>query len=184
MYAEKRQELGRPHVFPIKERRAGLRRAGMPNRSGEAADDSWGVGLLHSTQRTGKPSTGGKGGNRNAQLSKETAPDKVGLDKCMQTSLRGIANKAGVNKDHRFQNLFRQIDEESLKQTYGRLNRRSAPGVDRAAIREYGENLEENVSGLVDRVKGGEVPGRIDQAEEHSKGRRKTQAFGHTGDGR
>ncbi len=61
MYVKKRQELGRPHGFPIKERRAGLRRVGMLNRNGKVTDDSWGVGLLHSTQRAGKPSTWGRG---------------------------------------------------------------------------------------------------------------------------
>jgi hypothetical protein len=65
MYVEKRQELGRPHIFPAKERRAGLRRVGMPSRNGEATDDIWGVRLLHSTLRAGEPSTWGRG-QRNA----------------------------------------------------------------------------------------------------------------------
>ena len=61
MYVEKRQELGRPHIFPTTERRAGLRRVGMLSRNGEATDDIWGVGLLHSTLRTGEPLTWGRG---------------------------------------------------------------------------------------------------------------------------
>ena len=73
------------------------------------------------------------------------APGKVGPGKRMQTSLRGIADKARVKKEHRFQNLFGMLDEQSLIETYGRLNKSSAPGVDRVTIREYGENLEENV---------------------------------------
>ncbi len=72
----------------------------------------------------------------------------------MQTSLRGIADKARVNKEHRFQNLFGMIDEECLMETYGKLNKSSAPGVDRVTIREYGENLGDNVNDLADRVKG------------------------------
>lgn len=83
------------------------------------------------------------------------APDNVGLDKRVQTSLGGIAKKAKTNKKHRFQNLFGMIDEPFLVDTYGRLNKRSAPGVDRKTVREYGENLEENVGDLVNRVKGG-----------------------------
>ena len=35
MYVENRQELGRPHVFPTKERRAGLRWVGMLRNENE-----------------------------------------------------------------------------------------------------------------------------------------------------
>ncbi len=89
------------------------------------------------------------------------APDIAGSDKRVQTSLRGIAEKAKTNEKHRFQNLFGMIDEELLAETYGRLNKGSAPGVDRVTVREYGENLEENVGDLVDRVKGGRYHAKL-----------------------
>ncbi len=83
------------------------------------------------------------------------APDKVGLEKRMQTSLGGIAQKARINKKHRFQNLFGMLNEEYLKETYGRLNKSSAPGVDKVTVREYGERLKENLFNLVERLKRG-----------------------------
>ncbi|MCP4198284.1 MAG: group II intron reverse transcriptase/maturase, partial [Proteobacteria bacterium] len=86
---------------------------------------------------------------------REHEPYIVGTVNLMQTSLRGIAYKAGVKKKHRFQNLFKMPDEQCLKETFGRLNKKSAPGIDRVTIREYGENLEENVRDLVGRVKRG-----------------------------
>ncbi len=60
MYAETHRELGRPRWFPNKERRAGPLRVGKPSRNGEVTDDRWGVGLPHSTLRTGEPSTWGR----------------------------------------------------------------------------------------------------------------------------
>ena len=86
---------------------------------------------------------------------REHEPYVVGTVCLMQTSLRGIAYKARVKKEHRFQNLFRMLNEQCLKETFGRLNKKSAPGIDRVTIREYGENLEENVRDLVGRVKRG-----------------------------
>ncbi len=82
-------------------------------------------------------------------------PYVVGTVNLMQTSLRGIAYKARVEKKHRFQNLFGMLSEQCLKETFGRLNKKSAPGIDRVTIREYGDNLEENVRDLVGRVKRG-----------------------------
>lgn len=73
----------------------------------------------------------------------------------MQTSLGGIAYKAREKRSHRFQNLFGLLNGQCLKETFDRLNKKSAPGIDRVTIREYGENLEENVRDLVGRVKSG-----------------------------
>ena len=63
------------------------------------------------------------------------APDIAGSDKRVQTSPRGIAEKAKTNGKHRFQNLFGMIDEEFLACTYGRLNKGSAPGGNRVTVR-------------------------------------------------
>lgn len=97
----------------------------------------------------------GKGVTEMRNSQRKHGPDAVGPGNLMQTSLRGIAYKARVKKEHRFQNLFGMLDEQCLKETYGRLNKKSAPGIDRVTIREYGENLEENVRDLVGRLKRG-----------------------------
>jgi len=73
----------------------------------------------------------------------------------MQTSLRGIAEKSALHKDHRFQNLMRLIDAGMLYESWRFLNRKSAPGVDRVTYWQYGERLAEHVAELVERVKKG-----------------------------
>lgn len=73
----------------------------------------------------------------------------------MQTSLRGIAGKTALHKDHRFQNLMRLIDAGMLYGCWKILNRKSAPGVDRVTYWQYGERLTDHIVDLVERVKGG-----------------------------
>jgi RNA-directed DNA polymerase len=73
----------------------------------------------------------------------------------MQTSLRGIAEKSALQRDHRFQNLMGRIDAGMLYWCWGFMNRKSAPGVDRVTYWQYGERLTDHVANLVERVKGG-----------------------------
>jgi group II intron reverse transcriptase/maturase len=73
----------------------------------------------------------------------------------MQTSLRRIAEKSALQRDHRFQNLFMLLTSALLRWSWTRLNKRSAPGIDRMTAWEYGENLESNIAKLVESVKGG-----------------------------
>jgi len=120
----------------------------------------------------------GKGVTEMCRSQRKHAPDNVGSEKSMQTSLRGIADKARENKEHRFQNLFGMLNEENLMETYGRLNKSSAPGVDRVTIREYGENLEENVSDLADRVKGGRYRAKLIMRKNIPKGNGKLRPLG------
>jgi group II intron reverse transcriptase/maturase len=71
----------------------------------------------------------------------------------MQTSLRGISNRAAKDKEHRFGNLYGLLDENFLKWCFRQLNRDAAPGVDRVDVFEYQENLDENIANLVKRLK-------------------------------
>ncbi len=71
----------------------------------------------------------------------------------MQTSLERIANKARQSRGHRFQNLYRLLDEQFLEQVYHRLNKAAASGVDRVTYQAYGKGLKENIAGLVERLK-------------------------------
>ena len=73
----------------------------------------------------------------------------------MQTSLQGIAGKSALHRDHRFQNLMGLIGTGMLYWCWKLLNRKSAPGVDRVTYWQYGERLTDNVTNLVERVKGG-----------------------------
>ncbi len=58
----------------------------------------------------------------------------------MQTSLRGISNRAAKDKEHRFGNLYGLLNENFLKWCFWQLKRDAAPGVDRVDFYEYREN--------------------------------------------
>ena len=71
----------------------------------------------------------------------------------VQTSLRGIANKAKEQKKHRFGNLYEMLNEEFLHDCWRYIKKDAAYGVDRVSAREYEENLDENIRQLVERLK-------------------------------
>ena len=71
----------------------------------------------------------------------------------MQTSLLGIAKKAKSEKRYRFRNLYRELNEELLLDSWRLLRKDAALGVDRVSAAEYEANLEENIHQLVERLK-------------------------------
>jgi group II intron reverse transcriptase/maturase len=73
----------------------------------------------------------------------------------MSTHLLEIAKKAEVDKTYRFQNLWRELNEEFLLTCWKTLRRDAASGVDRVTVADYQENLEENIQDLVRRLKEG-----------------------------
>jgi len=73
----------------------------------------------------------------------------------MQTSLRGIANKAAQDKSYRFRNLIGLLTTGYLLWCWQFVNKKAAAGVDRESASEYAQNLESNVATLVASVKGG-----------------------------
>jgi len=54
-----------------------------------------------------------------------------------------------------FTTLAHHIDVEWLREAWRRTRKQSAPGVDGVTAEEYGERLEENLEGLLDRFKSG-----------------------------
>jgi len=71
----------------------------------------------------------------------------------VQTSLLGIAKKAKSDKRYRFRNLYRELNEELLLDSWRLLRQDAALGVDRVSAAEYEANLEENIKQLVERLK-------------------------------
>src|SRR2546428_12957834 len=71
----------------------------------------------------------------------------------VQTSLLGIAKKAKSEKRYRFRNLYRELNEELLLDSWRLLRKDAALGVDRVRAAEYEANLEENIHQLVERLK-------------------------------
>jgi RNA-directed DNA polymerase len=75
------------------------------------------------------------------------------IGKLMQTSLRGIANKARCDSRHRFRNLYGLLNEEALETTWKSLNKRAASGVDHVKAGTYAQDLEENLTDLAARLR-------------------------------
>jgi len=71
----------------------------------------------------------------------------------MQTSLRGIAERAKRDRKARFRNLYGLLDEENLRWCFHQLRRSAAPGVDRVSFGQYEANLEDNLRDLVGRLR-------------------------------
>ena len=71
----------------------------------------------------------------------------------MQTSLRGIANKARKDARYRFKNLYTMLNKANLRECWRYVNKDSAPGFDKVTAREYEKNLDTHIADLVDRLK-------------------------------
>ncbi len=80
-------------------------------------------------------------------------PDKAGLDQHEQTSLRGIAQTAAANKQHRFRNLYGMLTRNALLAAWYSLNKKAASGVDRVTAEQYEVDLLGNLENLLDRLK-------------------------------
>src|SRR5438309_6537658 len=70
-----------------------------------------------------------------------------------QTYLLGIAKNAKSDKRYRFRNLYRELNEELLLDSWRLLRKDAALGVDLVSAAEYEANLEENIHQLVERLK-------------------------------
>jgi RNA-directed DNA polymerase len=96
----------------------------------------------------------------------------------MPTSLRGIANKASLDKDHRFRNLFGLLTVTFLLSCWERVNKKAASGVDRVSARIYAKGLADNVRDLWDRVKRGSYRAKLVRRRHIPKEGGKTRPLG------
>ena len=70
-----------------------------------------------------------------------------------KTKLEHIENLAKADKGIVFNNLGHLITEESLKDTYRRMDGSKAPGTDKITKEKYGEKLESNIIKLLERIR-------------------------------
>lgn len=144
MHEERSRELGRPREFPIE----GVGQA----EKVRLADGSRGVRSAHSTRRRESRSHG-EGADSITKSPKETPTGHAGSGQSVQTSLERIANKARREKAYRFRNLYRLLNEELLMDSWVKLNRHAATGVDDISWEEYSRDLHENIRNLTQRLK-------------------------------
>ena len=71
----------------------------------------------------------------------------------MQTSLRGIANKAKKDKKYRFVNLYTMLNVVNLLFCWKFVNKKAAPGIDKTTAQEYEKDINTHVKDLVERLK-------------------------------
>ena len=102
----------------------------------------------------------------------------VGLEEDMQTSLRGIANKAREQKDYRFQNLYGMLNEPFLKECFAKLNKKAASGVDGVTWQDYQENLDDNIKALVVNLKAKRYRAKLVKRQYIPKGGGKLRPLG------
>jgi group II intron reverse transcriptase/maturase len=71
----------------------------------------------------------------------------------MQTSLRGITTKAKQEKNYRFGNLYGLIDKNALYTAWRSINKNASAGVDKETAKQFKENLDQNLSELLEQLK-------------------------------
>ena len=69
------------------------------------------------------------------------------------TKLPSLSFRARENPQLKFTSLAHMLTVDFLKECFRELKRNKAPGVDGVSVKEYGENLEENLKDLVERLK-------------------------------
>jgi RNA-directed DNA polymerase len=96
----------------------------------------------------------------------------------MQTSLQGIANKARMKKEHRFENLIGLLSVENTLDSWKLLNKKAAYGVDKVSAEEYEENLQENVEELIKQVREGRYRAKLIRRQYIPKANGKLRGLG------
>jgi RNA-directed DNA polymerase len=71
----------------------------------------------------------------------------------MSPGLLKVAERAKRDPDARFNSLVHLLDEEALGRAFHRIRKDAAVGVDDVTKEEYGQQLEENLRGLHERLR-------------------------------
>jgi RNA-directed DNA polymerase len=70
----------------------------------------------------------------------------------VETKLHRIAEKARKEPDFKFTSLYHLMNEELLRECFKRLRKDAAAGIDEMTKDMYAENLDANLSNLIDRL--------------------------------
>jgi len=175
------EETARNLGDPISSRRTNYEsQAGrLDQRQEGPAEGEVGVGSLHSS--LGQPRSGGadlsEGGDRSTQPAQGTSTVRT-TGQSWPTFLRAIANKAQKDRNHRFGDLYRHLNEEALRASLPLLKKKAATGVDGVTYREYEQNLEGNLADLVQRLKSKSYRARLVRRKYIPKGNGKVRPLG------
>jgi group II intron reverse transcriptase/maturase len=82
----------------------------------------------------------------------EATPSALRSGEPVATKLRRIAEKARTEPSFKFTSLYHLMNEELLRECFQRLNKDAAAGIDKVTKERYAENLDANLSELIERL--------------------------------
>jgi len=96
----------------------------------------------------------------------------------MSPGLLKVVDRARRDPETKMYSLARLIDEDALKRAYGRIRKDAAAGVDGITKEQYGQQLEENIRSLHERLKSGRYRHQPIRRVHIPKGPGKTRPIG------
>lgn len=124
---------------------------------GEQAEEArtpnadWEVGCFHRTDEPGQCRTR-KGKHGQVLRFRETSTVHRNGE-TVATKLDRIAQRARTDREAKFTSLIHLLNEEMLRECFGKLSGKAAPGIDKVTKAEYAKELEGNVADLIGRMK-------------------------------
>lgn len=109
---------------------------------------------------------------------KKDSPGQKLWGKPVQTSLRGIANRAVKHPEHVFRNLSGLLTQEYLYDCFSQLRKDAATGVDKITHEDYKADLKANIENLWGRVRRGSYKAKFVRRKNIPKGNGKTRPLG------
>jgi len=151
--------------------------AGTEAQRQGAPPDEPGVGWEHSIGRAGASRSAEEGTHRETQSAQATSAVRT-TEADWQTFLRAIAEKAYNHKHHRFDDLYRWLNQDVLRLCFYRLRKDAASGVDKVSFQDYEKDLEANLADLVRRLKRKAYRARLVRRKYIPKGKGKLRPLG------
>ena len=138
---------------PEPQRRRGTR-VGQAEESGdrESPPDARGESSHASYSERGKATDTGTDVTEGRSPHRPRAPDTVGPEARQPTALRGRADKANADKQHRCRDLYGGLNGEFLLAGWSDLNTEAASGVDGVTWQGDAEHRQANVEARVERL--------------------------------
>ena len=131
----------------------------MSMHADEKSDE--GIGPMKQPNKEGSPSAEAVEGRTSPEGNGgKTAAARTLRRDTASNGLVAVRRAARQSKSVRFTALLHHITVDLLKQSYLALERDSAPGIDGVTWQAYGENLEEKLTDLHDRVHKGSYRAR------------------------
>ena len=125
--------------------------------AGEKSDE--GIGPMKQPNKEGSPSAEAVEGRTSPEGNgAKTAAARTLRRDTASNGLVAVRRAARQSKSVRFTALLHHITVDLLRRSYLSLERNSAPGIDGVTWQAYGENLEEKLKDLHERVHRGSYP--------------------------